>query len=370
MPPRLNRRPIWLRPLLPLIAALLFLSGIIGYIAAQTTYEIKLYPIADAEVTPAYPNTNYGADQVSTISDGDRFYIKFNFTATGITTQLPSLRYYLKLYVLEKSDSANVFIYATKNNWDEGNITWNNKPSENSTTQIVKVPLSSTGWITLDVTNFIITNCMTKTCSFIITHGSITLSYDAYFYMKIPTKDYNNPEYWPHMLIQYQALTTVTQNFTITSTETVTQTFTETEIQTQAVTETWTTTVYDIETITATQTVPVTVTETQTVSVPETTVTVYETVGSTTFTITETTTETVYETVTRTTTTTKTLIAYHTETETVTTTVPVTAYQTATGSSSEGEAGVPVSMITTLFMAMLPVIIILVVLKSMMEAAR
>ena len=92
---RPNSKPGLTRLILLMIAALLFLSGIIIYIAAQTTYEIKLYPIADARVTSSAPDTNYGADQVSQVHLGDRFYIKFNFTATGITTQLPNLRYYL-----------------------------------------------------------------------------------------------------------------------------------------------------------------------------------------------------------------------------------------------------------------------------------
>jgi hypothetical protein len=355
-----HHRPVWRQLALPLIF-FLFLAGIATYIAtAQTTYQIKLYPIADAYVNSQATDTNYGADPTVTLYQGDRFYIKFNFTATGITQNLPSLRYYLKLYMFGKNGGVSVYVYATTNEWSEDTITWNNKPAENSTTAIGSYTLPTPpAWVAIDLTDFITSNCMTKTCSFILTTSYITSSYTTGYYAKYYTKEYSDENYWPHFLIQYQALTTVTQNFTITETETITQTFTETVTETVTTTET----VYDTQTITTVVTQPITVTETQTTYIPETTVTETVIVGNTTVTewaeVTQTFTE--FTTLTRTVTTT--IPVYETVTEAV--------YQTMTETLAAREAETQaIDQVLALFMAMIPVIVVLVVLRGIMGAAR
>jgi hypothetical protein len=345
-----------------LLVTLLALAGIIAYIAnAQTIYQITLYPLADARVTSSAANTNYGADQTSRIYQGDRFYIKFNFTATGITQQMPNLRYYVRFYVPAMSAyTFTIYIYATKNDWDESTITWNNKPSENSTTAIASASPSLNTWNQLDITNWVAANCMTKTCSFIITVNSITSGYSTTYFMDVRTKDYSDQNYWPHVLIQYSALSTVTQTFTVTSTETVTQTQTATE----TVTTTQTFTVYSTSTITTVTTSYTTVTETTTEVVPATTVTYTSTIATETQTAwTETIhTETVYSTTTRKT----------------TTTIPVTVYQTLTQTETvnqtvTGVAGIESGMVNSilqLFTIMLPIMIIFVVIRSIMGVLR
>ena len=347
-----------------LLVTLLALAGIITYIAsAQTIYQITLYPIADAKVTSTNPDTNYGAFVATTVYYSDRLYIKFNFTATGITQQMPNLRYYVRFYV-EAMGSYNfyAYIYATKNDWNESTITWNNKPSENSTTAIASVYISNVGWYQMDVTNFVAANCMTKTCSFIITAGSITSSYNANYYMTVRTKDYSDQNYWPHVLIQYSALSTVTQTFTVTSTQTVTQT--QTQTATETVTTTQTFTVYSTSTITTVTTSYTTVTETTTEVVPATTVTYTSTVAT--------------ETQTAWTETTQTETVYSTTTRTTTTTIPVTVYQTLTQTETvnqtvTGVAGIESGMVNSilqLFTIMLPIMIIFVVIRSIMGVLR
>jgi hypothetical protein len=344
-----------------LLVTLLALAGIIAYIAnAQTTYQITLYPLADARVTSSAADTNYGAEQTTRISWGDRFYIKFNFTATGITQQMPNLRYYIRFYVAARTASVVSYIYATTNDWSEATITWNNKPPENSTTAIASVSISSNGWIQMDITNFVTANCMTKTCSFIITYNAITSPYNSGYYMDVRTKDYSDQNYWPYILIEYQALSTVTQTFTVTSTETVT----ETQTATETVTTTQTFTVYSTSTITTVTTSYTTVTETTTEVVPATTVTYTSTVATQTETAwTETTqTETVYSTTTRTTTTTIPVTVYQTSTQTTTETVN----QTTTSGIESGM----VNSILQLFTVMLPIMIIFVVIRSIMGVLR
>ena len=360
-----RHRQAW-RPLALLLTLFLLASGLAVYLAsAQTTYTIKLYPIADANVDSRYPNTNYGADTESTIYQGyNRFYIKFNFTATGITTNLPNLRYYLRLYVVIASMYINDYlaVYATSNNWSESTITWNTAPAANSTTYIVKVtsiPANSNIWVQFDITNFVIANCMTKTCSFIITLNDITVAGSTAQYIKIRTKDYGDQNYWPHILIQYQALTTVTQTFTVTTTETVTQTNTQTVTETVTTTQTFT--IYDTRTITTVTTMPITITETTTETVPAATITITNTIAG--------------STVTAYTETTVTMTEFSTLTKTITTTLYNTIYQTMTETLNQTLAAremetQAIDQILTLFMTMIPIIIVLVVLKGVMGAAR
>ena len=361
-----KHRLAW-RPLILLLTIFLLISGLAAYLAnAQTTYTITLYPIADANTDSRYPDTNYGAEGESTISRGyNRFYIKFNFTATGITTNLPNLRYYLRFYSVTANynyyASDYAYVYATSNNWSESTITWNTAPAVNSTTYIVKSGsfVSSNLWVQLDITNFVIANCMTKTCSFIITFNDITTSDSATYYMKIRTKDYSDQNYWPHILIQYQALTTVTQTFTVTTTETVTQTNTQTVTETVTTTQTFT--IYDTRTITTVTTMPITITETTTETVPVATVTITNTIAG--------------STVTAYTETTVTMTEFSTLTKTITTTLYNTIYQTMMETLNQTLAAremetQAIDQILTLFMTMIPIIIVLVVLKGVMGAAR
>ena len=362
---RLGDRRAW-RPLILLLTIFLLISGLAVYLAnAQTTYTITLYPIADANIDSRYPDTNYGAETESTLYRGyNRFYIKFNFTATGITTNLPNLRYYLRFYIVTASIYVGDYpaVYATSNSWSESTITWNTAPAANSTTYIVKATSTppANSWVQLDITNFVIANCMTKTCSFIITFNDITASGSTGYYMKIRTKDYSDQNYWPHILIQYQALTTVTQTFTVTTTETVKQTNTQTVTETVTTTQTFT--IYDTRTITTVTTMPITITETTTETMPVATVTITNTIAG--------------STVTAYTETTVTMTEFSTLTKTITTTLYNTIYQTMTETLNQTLAAreemetQAIDQILTLFMTMIPIIIVLVVLKGVMGAAR
>ena len=314
-----------------------------------------LYPIADAYVDDANPDVNYGADPVTgDIVGNDRYYLKFNFTTTGITTNLPSLRYYLKLFVDSRSYYGTIaYVYATTNDWDEGNITYNNMPGLNGS-EIAYYGVPTAGnWLIIDLTSFIISNCMTKTCSFAIKVNNQVA--------KFRTKEYNDSAYWPHILIQYHALTTITQSFTITTTETVTETITETETETITTTETFT--IYETHTTTTIVTQPITVTETQTTYIPETTVTETVIVGNTTVTAWTEVTQTFTEFTTLTRTVTTTIPVYETVTEAV--------YQTMTETLAAREAETQaINQILALFTMLIPIIIILVVLKGIMGVAR
>jgi len=324
--------------------------GLIAPIFSQTTYQIQLYPIADAYVTSQYPNTNYGADSTVRLYKGslDNYYlIKFNLTGV-ITQQMPNLRFYLKLYILSRSSTTPYYlrIHPYSNNWSEENVTWSIKPEAISYTSMITYISASSApagsYATIDITNYVISNCLNRVCSFAVVHSQYPSNDDILgtaLYYDIATREHSDSSKWPHLLIQYQALTTVTQNITVTSTETVTntETMTVTDTVTHTVTET-VTEVAETVTITTTRTITDYVTETETMTVTQTDI-IYMTQTAyitQTATVTNTITDLITETATQTVTLTETVWA---EPVTVTRTITVTPTVTETVTANATETG-------------------------------
>ena len=334
---------------LMLLLAWLLVAGIASLLPAwsqTTTYQLKLYPINDATTSNSYPDENYGDAAYLNLWVGyTRLYIKFNFTATGITSPLPDLKYYLRLFRIsggtEKS-GASIYVYATTNDWDESTLTWNNQPASNSTTPIASVSQPSVDhWIVLNITSYVINNCMNKVCSFIVTYEPITSSNQDY-YIKVASKEYSVEEIRPHVLIEYSPETTTTTE-TVTITETITEYVTETT------------------TITTTQTDYVTETQTTTTTVTDTIYTTETAYTTQTVTTTQTITDVITETATTTITQTETIWAN--ETVTVTTTITPTATETVEGNATLVEQSVDYQALADMLM---PIVLIVGVIGTLL----
>lgn len=274
--------------------ALAMILGCLQGVISQTVYQIQLYPIADAYVLSTAPDINYGASSTIRLyygSAGNYYILKFNLTGV-ITQQMPNLRFYLKLNALNRYGAGSYYlrVHPYPNNWYEGNITWNNKPgtiSYTTTIKYIQLPAGSTlpegGWYVLDITNYIIANCLNNVCSLAVVYAynlNSDNNLETHSYIDFATKEYSDQNKWPHLLIEYSALTTITQTITVTSTETATQTdyatvtttttttqtLTDYVVQTQTTTTTITDTIYTTQTEYATTTLTQTVTQTETVT--------------------------------------------------------------------------------------------------------
>ncbi|MEM0488656.1 MAG: DNRLRE domain-containing protein [Candidatus Bathyarchaeia archaeon] len=334
-----------------MIATMTF--GLIAPIFSQTTYAIHIQPIADAYVTSLYPNVNYGASSTVRLYRGaGANFIVMKFNLTGVfTSQMPNLRFYLWFYVPAASAGSYCFrIHPYPVNWDEGTITWNNKPATISyTTKLAwYCSPSANVWYYSDVTNYVIGNCLNGVCSFAIALDSAdsdSSSINSNYYIDVVLRESSSNR--PFLRMEYSALTTVTQTFTVTRTETVTNTQIVTETYTAV--ELTTTTLFTVIG-TATETVTQTVTEYYTETI-ESTATVTDIIyalayATTTSTITTTLTNTIIDTQTLTQTITQTDTVWAepvtvtrtiTVTPTVTETITETANATETGELFTGE---------------------------------
>jgi len=123
--------------------------------APPATGTVKFAPVADAYVTSAIPNTNYGGSQqirfdASPVVNG---YLTFNVQGVGA----PIASAQLKLYA-NSSSTAGCKVYAVSNTgWAERSITFNTAPPLGAQIGSIGAFRSST-WITVDVTSLITGN--------------------------------------------------------------------------------------------------------------------------------------------------------------------------------------------------------------------
>ncbi|MCG8668320.1 MAG: DNRLRE domain-containing protein, partial [Pseudomonadales bacterium] len=113
---------------------------------------LTLTSTADAYVDVSAPNQNFGSDAAMLVDlDPNELHSYLKFDVPELTASLESAT--LRVYGTNASPNGPR-IYTTGNNWSEGGITWNNKPSPNSDV-IADTPALSTGWIEIDVTDAI-----------------------------------------------------------------------------------------------------------------------------------------------------------------------------------------------------------------------
>jgi hypothetical protein len=119
------------------------------------TSGLTFKPVADAYVTAAIPNTNYGGSQqlrvdASPIVNG---YLRFN--VQGVNAPVASAK--LRIYA-NSSSSTGIKVFGVSNNtWVENTITFNNAPPLGSLGGSIG-KFSGGTWITIDITPLITGN--------------------------------------------------------------------------------------------------------------------------------------------------------------------------------------------------------------------
>ncbi|MFH1038467.1 MAG: C1 family peptidase, partial [PVC group bacterium] len=130
-------------------------------VTTPTPRTVTKYPIDDSYVRSWTPDTVYGAAGAFTVNprtaDICRVYIKFDLSdiPSGETISSAILRYYY--FGWWEADPAGRIndMYKITGNWDEGTLTWNNKPGyDMSVCGSYTVPYSF-GWIETDVTQYV-----------------------------------------------------------------------------------------------------------------------------------------------------------------------------------------------------------------------
>jgi hypothetical protein len=108
---------------------------------------------ADARVRQSHPDENDGnSSSLHADGAGDAQIESFlRFTVTELPGPIQSAR--LRLYVTENGTQNGPAVYATDSSWDEGNITWNNRPAPTGDALDNKDRLSSDTWVEYDVTS-------------------------------------------------------------------------------------------------------------------------------------------------------------------------------------------------------------------------
>lgn len=119
--------------------------------------KLTLTPVSDARVQEGSPKRNFGSSR-ALIADGDLgnqrvTLLKFDVSGVGNKT-LQNVT--LRLYVKDGGGSANgPSVRRSANTWTEGSVTWNNRPAPETPPQDNKGAVSSSSWMTFDVTNLV-----------------------------------------------------------------------------------------------------------------------------------------------------------------------------------------------------------------------
>ena len=121
---------------------------------------ITLHPTDDAYIKQAYGTTNYGSESSLIIKPGYsgwkiRSVIKFNLSDLPPDATIISAKLRLYYYAIVKNDPVGRTwsIHRNTQDFNEGEVTWNNQPSHNPTpTDEIIVP-SSFGWVEWNVTS-------------------------------------------------------------------------------------------------------------------------------------------------------------------------------------------------------------------------
>jgi len=127
---------------------IIILTAVLGMLCFGQAYADNLSPTDDAGVLGSIAaNTNYGNVDVMGTSSLGRSYLKFDLTQySNIDSAI------LYLYNTNLTGSVNVSAYLSGNNWDEGTVTWNNKPSLSGTPVVTSV--GTFNWYAWNVTSW------------------------------------------------------------------------------------------------------------------------------------------------------------------------------------------------------------------------
>jgi len=127
------------KKILPIVIInLIFIISLIIPIKAKQTDQF--HPIADSYVSEIYPDENYGNETyICATNESTIAYIKFDITPIPIDDYVNSAQLNLKVQKLRSGiilwdyhyPNSVVAYYTTNVEWNENDITWNNKPEFN-----------------------------------------------------------------------------------------------------------------------------------------------------------------------------------------------------------------------------------------------
>ena len=217
--------------------------------ASSTT---SLEPVADSFVKEGYPSSNYGSNDelyLGWSSSGGHYYTYVKFDLSSIPEGSTIVSAKLKLYVTYTAGSIagrTAKAYRVTEDWNESDITWNNKPNNSDTeTSSAQIP-SDNNWIEFDVKADV--------------QGFVDNDYDNYGwvikcsdcqsndYLRFASREYSENDKHPILEIEYTLNNTVTETVTVTETITTTQTINNTVYSTVTTTvanTTYYTTIYE-----------------------------------------------------------------------------------------------------------------------------
>ena len=118
--------------------------------------------INDSYVFQKIPSINYGSESYLDVSNNygnnssdwqRQLLMKFNLSTIPSITNITQAQLYLYYYDYEKNDTVgrNLSIRRITSNWDENNLTWNNRPTNSSKNTSNSVVPSSFGWMSWNV---------------------------------------------------------------------------------------------------------------------------------------------------------------------------------------------------------------------------
>lgn len=115
---------------------------------------LKFTSVDDASIEQEKPNANNGGDNRLVVDNNPNvdFFIKFK--VSGVNGK-PVTRAVLRLYNLDGSDFGGRIKLVPSNNWNEGALTWNNRPDSPGDALAALDQVSPDQWYELDLTSVI-----------------------------------------------------------------------------------------------------------------------------------------------------------------------------------------------------------------------
>ena len=165
---------------------------------------VRIYPTADAFVRTkqsnlSEANTNFGTSPNLNIGFNvnfgtERSYLKFDLSSLN-GAEITSATFSFDR--LASQDNPTINLYTTSNSWNEGTITWNNKPAES--TLINSVVVTNQDRVSYDVTSFVNTGQF----SFALIEGGEN-AYVTSFSKDLDTGNEGDEVNWPYINVVYE----------------------------------------------------------------------------------------------------------------------------------------------------------------------
>jgi hypothetical protein len=130
-----------------------FIRQILLLAVSSALAQAQVVVTDDANTASAYPTKNFGSSIALLVGSGSNTYIKFSLAnlGAGVTGSNVS-KATLILYTDYVLTPGTIDVYQVSGSWSEGKITWNNPPAL-GTQLFSAVPVTSAGYLSLDLTS-------------------------------------------------------------------------------------------------------------------------------------------------------------------------------------------------------------------------